>query len=84
MTFRSLFCDVKADPTAPDQLQSFVSIGRVTFWLLMCFMCYFWIQGIPIPASLIETFNIIILYNFLKKPLDMIDSEAIKSWIKKS
>jgi len=44
-----------------------VSLGRITFWLLLCFMIYFWFIEGEVPESLFSTWWLILLYNFGKK-----------------
>jgi hypothetical protein len=82
MTFRSLICEEKQDDSG--RLESYVSMGRITFWLLFLFMAYFWFHGLTVPPSLLQAFNIMVLYNFLKKPLNMINPETLGGFFKKS
>ena len=77
MTFRSLICDIETVTVSGKQeLQSFVSIGRVSFWIILIFMSYYWYTEKTVPATLFDSWWIILLYNFSKKPIDWVSKNV--------
>lgn len=78
MTFRSLFCEFETVTDAEGKaiLQDSVSLGRVAFWIIFGIMVYFWLMGTPIPPTMFDSWWIILLYNFSKKPIDWIQKNV--------
>lgn len=74
MTFRSLICDIKENPENGKPLESYVSLGRVSFWILFGLMMYFWFTEKTVPLTLYNSWWSVLAYNFLKKPLDNMKS----------
>lgn len=81
MKFSSLICEFKEEPDKNGELmiQKYVSLGRFSFWITFFCMAYFWFSGGIVPASLYDVFFMMVLYNFFKKPLTMLDSEKLAS-----
>jgi len=65
MTFRSLICEESEDKRG--KLQSYVSLGRVSFWIFLIIMCYFWCKDKAVPDTLYNSWIAVLLYNFSKK-----------------
>ena len=52
-----------------------VSIGRLTFWLLFCICLYYWLWlKAETPATLMDGWYAMVLYNFGKKGVDAFNS----------
>jgi hypothetical protein len=50
-----------------------MSLGRVTFWIVLLYMSWFWFSSeYEIPSTLITTFEWVMGYNFGKKILSTI------------
>jgi hypothetical protein len=56
----------------------YVSIGRVSFWIVMCIMVFMWLAQWPVPESLVWSWTTIVGYNLVKKPLGTVD-EYVKN-----
>ncbi|MGE4267191.1 MAG: hypothetical protein AB7F25_07130 [Deferribacterales bacterium] len=57
MTFKNLISENGAQ----------ISIGRLTFWLLLCVCLWFWLRGADTPNTLFEAWAAMVLYNLGKK-----------------
>jgi len=83
MDFNSLLCELKEEKNAKGDyvIQKYVSLGRVSFWLLFIILNVFWFRDVTVPDSLYDVFFIILLYNFSKKPLELFkDSKIIRAF----
>lgn len=52
---------------------SSVSLGRLTFWLLLIVCLWFWLRGAETPNSLYDAWALILLYNLGKKGVTAFD-----------
>jgi len=78
--FSSLLCEFKEEKDEDGNLvtQRYVSLGRFSFWICFIIMSTFWYgDGPDVPDSLYDVFFMMVLYNFFKKPLTMLDGEAL-------
>jgi hypothetical protein len=64
MTWRSLICE---EHSVDGTLQGFVSIGRVSFWILLAYMSYFWLTLQVVPDTLYMSWIAVLIYNLSKK-----------------
>jgi len=64
MTWRSLICEEHA---VDGTLQGFVSIGRVSFWILLSILTWFWLTERVVPDTLYSSWIAVLLYNLSKK-----------------
>ena len=69
MTFRSLICEEHSNNDG--KLESFVSIGRVSFWIFLTFMGYFWMTDKVVPETLYHSWVSILIYNLAKKAFSL-------------
>jgi len=77
--FSSLLCEFKEEKDKNGDLitQKYVSLGRFSFWITFSLMSWMWFHDSTVPDSLFNTFMVMVLYNFFKKPLMMMDAETI-------
>jgi len=82
MRIINLLCEFKEekDEDGNLQVQNYVSMGRLTFWITFGFMIHFWFftESGGVPATLYDVFYLMVLYNFFKKPLDMMKTGDFK------
>jgi uncharacterized protein YybS (DUF2232 family) len=48
-----------------------VSLGRVSFWIVLVILCIMWCQQTAIPDTLFWTWMTLVGYNLAKKPLNI-------------
>jgi len=79
MKFSSLICEFKDEPDKNGELktQKYVSLGRFSFWITFAIMTFMWFNAVPVPDSLFNVFMLMVLYNFFKKPLMLLDAETL-------
>jgi len=83
--FNSLLCEFKEekDENGNQIIQKYISLGRLCFWLTFIFMTIFWFwMEKDVPKSLYDVFYLMVLYNFFKKPLSVLNSETITAIFK--
>lgn len=53
-----------------------ISLGRVSFWLLLLACIYFWFfeKIVDFPPTLFQAFCAVMLYNFGKKGVDLFNT----------
>ena len=82
MKIINLLCEFKEekDKDGNLQVQNYVSMGRLCFWITFFFMIYFWFftESCDAPETLYDVFYLMVLYNFFKKPLDMMKAGDFK------
>lgn len=79
MKFSSLICEFRDEKNKDGELviQKYVSLGRFSFWLSFSIMSWMWFNDKTVPDTLFNVFMLMVLYNFFKKPLMMLDANAL-------
>lgn len=79
MKFSSLICEFRDEKNKDGELviQKYVSLGRFSFWLTFIIMSWMWFNDKTVPDTLFNVFMLMVLYNFFKKPLMMLDANAL-------
>ena len=54
-----------------------LSLGRVSYWIVLCVASYMWIASIMVPESLLIVLMALLSYNLGKKSLDAFNSYTV-------
>lgn len=79
MQFRNLISENSLDDGTP-----VISLGRVSFWLILSFCSYFWfcVEVAAFPPTLFYTLGFLMIYNVSKKSLKSLDV-VLQAWADK-